>query len=77
MPTVSEEEWNEDQMVWLTYRQILAVALILNEVQRHAPEDFSVAPELLKESAGAKAKLWAEVKPLLLPEEIETTELEK
>ncbi len=76
MPMVSEEEWNEDQMVWLTYRQILAVALILNEVQRCAPEDFSVAPELLKEISGVKVKLWAEVKPLLLPEEVKLSELE-
>lgn len=76
MPKVSEEEWNEETMVWLSPRQILAVAMLINEVQRYAPEGFAVNSELLKELRGVKAKLWLEVKPMLLPDEVERSELD-
>jgi hypothetical protein len=76
MPKVSEEEWNEEVMVWLTPRQILAVAMILNEVQRYAPSGFAINSELLKEARGAKGKLWEEVKPMMFDDEVERADID-
>lgn len=76
MPSVSEEEWNEEEMVWLSPRQILAVALLINECQRHASEDFAISSELLKELRGVKAKLWEQIKPMMLQDEIKRSEIE-
>lgn len=76
MPSVSKEEWNDERMVWLSARQILAVAMLINEVQRYAPDGYAINSELLKELRGVKAKLWAEVKPLMLPDEVERSELD-
>lgn len=75
-PKITEEEWNDDQMVWLSYREMLAVAMVINEVQRYAPENFHVAPELMGLLGKVKKKLWAEVKPHMLPHEEERLEID-
>lgn len=76
MPKVSKEEWNEEEIVWLSPRQILALALLINEVQRQAPTNFAISSEILKELRGVKAKLWEQVAPLMLPDEVERSEIE-
>lgn len=76
MPNVSEEDWNDEQMVWLSPRQMLAMAMLINEVQRYAPKDFAINSELLQELRGVKSKMWAGVKPLMFPDEIERSELD-
>lgn len=77
MPKVPEEEWNEDQVVWLTYRQMFAITILISEFQIHSPKEFAINSEVIKELAKAKAKLLQEVRPTLLPEEIEKNELEE
>lgn len=76
MPKVSKEEWNEEQMFWLTPRQMLAMAILINEVQRNAPDGFAIHSEFLEELRGLKPKLWEEVKPYLFPDEIERADID-
>lgn len=76
MPEVSEEEWNEDQMVWLSHREMLALAMIVAEVQHKSPRSIVTSPEIMKTLVGAKKKLWAEVEPVLKREETEKLEID-
>lgn len=76
MPKISEEEWHQDRLIWLSYRQILAIAMLINEVQRNAPDGFAINSELLKELKGVKTKLWHEVKDVMHNEEIERADID-
>lgn len=76
MPKVSEEEWNEENMVWLSPRQMLAIALLINEVQRYPADMLPINSEFLKELHGIKAKMWEEVQPMLYPNEVKRANID-
>lgn len=76
MPNVSEEEWDEESMVWLSPRQMFAVALLINEVMKYGPEDFDLGRIVIRDLVEAKTKLWDEVKPMLVDDEIEEAEVD-
>jgi hypothetical protein len=76
MPSVTEEEWEDEKMVWLAPKEILAIVMLVNECQRHAPEEFSINSELLKRLGGVKRKLWLEIEDMMRPDEIERSDID-
>lgn len=68
-PQISSEEWhNDEQLVYLTYREMSILIILANEALATGAEESPEAAEILK---AIKAKIFVELKPVLYDSDIE------
>jgi hypothetical protein len=66
-PQISQEEWeSEEQIAYLTYKEMAALILTIHEVA----EGYDGKSEMLEILNGIESKFWVELKPVLYDADI-------
>jgi hypothetical protein len=66
-PQINQKEWEEgEQLVYLTYKEMAALILLIKEVEA----GYEGESEMLNILNGIEAKFWVELRPVLYDADI-------